>query len=78
MSAEDGDRDSQYILGYCYTYLMDPPQYDEAIKWMKMCAEQDVPYAQAIVGWIYSSEEYEHRSWEESAKWFKRGADNGD
>ena len=54
-----------------------PQDYAEAIKWLKLAAEQGQAYAQFGLGTMYDSGHGVPKDRSEAAKWYRRAADQG-
>ena len=74
MSAED-----QYNLGAQYYSGQGVPQdYQAAVKWFRLAAEQGHPEAQFFLGQMYSLGQGVAQNYTECMKWVRLAADQGD
>jgi len=77
--AENGDRISQYALGYIYASGQGIPRDDtEAVKWYRMAADQGYAVAQTSIGISYEHGQGVERNLSEARKWFEKAAAQGD
>jgi len=79
-SADQGNSDGQYALGYMYYEGSKgvPQDYVEAAKWFRKSAAQGDEHSQYMLGVMY----YDDRQgvpqdYAEALKWFKQSADQG-
>jgi len=76
--AKDGDIDAQYNLGVIYYHGEGVDRdYDEALSWFHMAAEQDDPDAQYNLGFMYGRGEGIEKDRNLSMQWFNRAAGQG-
>jgi len=69
----------QYRLGLMYDQGAGVPQdYEEAVKWYRLAADQGDAYAQSNLGAMYCKGEGVPQDYDEAVKWFRKAADQGD
>ena len=77
-AAENGDRDSQFMMGMFYDagkgVAQDPAA---AASWYRKAAEQDHLPAQLFLGVLYHNGEGVKQDYTEAARWFRAPADSG-
>jgi TPR repeat protein len=71
--AEQGDASAQYHLG-----VVLQSDGEEAVKWLRLAAEQNHTSAQSHLGWMYDSGEGVPRDEAEAVKWYRLAAEQGD
>ena len=77
-SAEQGDAESQYLLGGMYRFGKKVPQdYQEAVRWTRMAAEQGYAEAQYHLGSMYESGSGIPQDYQEAVKWYRMAAEQG-
>ncbi|MBQ8530484.1 MAG: SEL1-like repeat protein [Parabacteroides sp.] len=77
--ANQGNKEGEYYLGYCYYYGKGIKQdYYEAVKWYKLAAEQGNETAQYNLGECYYYGEGVKQDYNEAVKWYKLAAEQGD
>lgn len=77
--AKNGDAKSQYTVGMAYYsgYYEGVPiekNLDEALKWIRMSAEQDYAPAQGQLGRMYGLGHGVAKDFSESAKWHQKAS----
>ena len=80
VSADKGDADSQFILATMCDWMVEYRDYDEALKYYLLSAENGIAEAQYRLGDIYSSNSLfpnVDKNEEEGVKYYKLAADNG-
>jgi hypothetical protein len=82
-SADHGDADAQFTLGFMYEKGQGLPQdYPEAIRWYRKAADQgDCVFcsgAQVNLGLMYANGEGVTQNYAEAARWYRKAADQGD
>lgn len=79
VSAEQGDKEAQSLLGFMYYSGEGVPQdYREAAKWYTMAAEQGDAPSQYYLGRMYYRGEGVPQDYKEVAKWLTKAAEQGD
>jgi hypothetical protein len=79
LSAEQGNAEAQYNVGYLYEIGQGVPQdYKGAFKWFRIAAEQGLSQAQGKIGYMYSQGIGVKKSFKAAFKWFKLAAEKGD
>ena len=73
-SAELGDANSQYMLGYL---LEDAKDFSEAATWYRKGAEQGLVGAQESLARLYFSGQGVQQDYAEAAKWYRAPAEQG-
>ena len=78
-SAENGDNDAQYELGYCYYvgYFKNKQieqDYEKAFNWWLKSAQQNNPIAQYAIGTCYYYGKGTHISYTEAFSWMFKSA----
>lgn len=73
-SAQNGDREAQYVIG---SGLYNNEQYKEAFNWIKKSAEQSHRIAQQVLGIMYYFGNGVVKDHEIAAQWFQQSADSG-
>ena len=78
-SAENGDNDAQYELGYCYYvgYFKNKQieqDYEKAFNWWLKSAQQNNPIAQDAIGTCYYYGKGTHISYTEAFSWMFKSA----
>ena len=77
--ARQGDSIAGYNLGLAYYDGNGVPQnYEEAIKWFALSAEQGNIDSQVYLGFMYETGQGIPQDYQESAKWYKIAAEHGD
>ena len=77
-SAEQGDADAQFNLGYAYALGNGVPKDDvEALKWYRKAAEQGHADAQCKLGIAYRNGHGVEQDYVEAVKWFRKAAEQG-
>ena len=90
-AAEQGDPDAQYKLGLKYAIdptiahspddyqkaLMYTEDYQEAVKWYRLAAEQGHNMAQHTLGLAYDKGEGVPQDYQEAVKWYRLAAEQG-
>lgn len=77
-SAEQGNADAQYELGWNYENGNGVEQnLEEAVKWYRKAAEQGHCYAQFNLGVCYENGDGVEEDYEEAIKWYRNAAENG-
>ena len=76
--ANQGNKEGEYYLGYCYYYGKGIKQdYNEAVKWYKLAADQGYETAQYNLGECYYYGEGVKQDYYEAVKWYKLAAEQG-
>ena len=76
--AERGDVEAQILLiDYYSDGIAVPPNYEEALKWLRKAAEQGNAHAQYLLGAVYYRGEYVSQNYAEAVQWFHRAATQG-
>ena len=77
--AEQGDAESQFLLGEKYFYGRGVRQdYFQAKEWFFKAAEQGYVQAQYMVGQCYENGYGFRRDWYEAVVWYRKAAEQGD
>ena len=77
-SAEQGDAEAQYYLGFMYENGQGVPQdYKQAAKWYLKSAEQGDADAQYNLGIMYESGQGLPQDYKQAAKWWLKSAEQG-
>ena len=74
--AESGDIEAQNQLAASFL-MEEPPNFDEAIKWLRMAADQGDAGAQNNLGTLYLSGEGVKQGDKEAIKLFRKAAEKG-
>ncbi|MEZ0226009.1 MAG: tetratricopeptide repeat protein [Alphaproteobacteria bacterium] len=74
--AESGDAEAQNQLAAEYL-MAEPPDFDEAVKWLRMAADQGNAGAQNNLGTLYINGEGVKQGDKEAAKLFRKAAEQG-
>lgn len=70
--------EEQFRIGQMYFQGHGVPQdYNEAVKWFRLAAEQGYDLAQGVLGAFYSIGEYVTQNHSEAVKWLLLAADQG-
>ena len=78
ISAERGDADAQFSLGFMYASGKGVQQdYQEAVKWYQKAAVQGLAEAQYNVALMYSKGKDVVRDYRKAFKWFRKAAEQG-
>jgi hypothetical protein len=78
--AEKGDATAQFQLGLHYykgSGRREPPDYDQALKWFRLAADQGNAQAQDHVGLMYYLGKGVPRDYSEAARWYQLAAQAG-
>jgi uncharacterized protein len=75
--AELGDADAQCVLGETYRTAASGEDDAEAIKWLRMSAEQNNARAQNLLGVMYQTGHGIEQNFVEAAVWYRKAAENG-
>jgi TPR repeat protein len=79
LAAEQGDRDSQSIIGRMYYDGSGVEQsYEKAAEWYTLAAEQGDVFSRRSLGAMYSEGRGVEQSYEETVKWYLLAARQGD
>jgi TPR repeat protein len=74
--AESGDVEAQnQLAAACLT--QEPPDFDEAVKWLRMAADQGDAGAQNNLGVLYMEGDGVKQGFKEAAKLFRKAAEQG-
>ena len=73
-AAGKGNRISDYNLGTAYDEINNP---QEAIKWIRMAADRDLPEACCKLGIYYAEGKAVSQNYTEAMKWFRKAAEQG-
>jgi TPR repeat protein len=79
-AAQGGDAESQYKLGMLYHNgggKSHPRDYEEAMKWLRMAADQGNVQAEDWVGTMYYRGEGVEKDPAEAARWYREAAEKG-
>ena len=77
--ALNGNADAQYNLGIMYASGLGVIQdYNEAVKWFRLSADQGYARAQVILGLIYANGQGVTQDYVRAHMWFNIGASSGD
>ena len=77
-NATAGNVNAQYNLGMMYRYGEGVPQdYAEAMKWLRLAADQGVAEAQHRIGQMHHNGEGVPQDYAEAVKWYRLAADQG-
>jgi TPR repeat protein len=77
-SAEQGDADAQYFLGFMYDKGQGVPQdYKEAVKWYRLSAEQGYAKAQYNLGNKYLNGKGVPQDYKEAVRLYRLSAEQG-
>lgn len=74
--AESGDAEAQNQLAAKYL-TAEPPDFDEAVKWLRMAAEQGDAGAQNNLGVLYMEGDGVKQGHKEAVKLFRKAAEQG-
>ena len=70
--------DAQYSLGISYDNGFGVQKdHNEAVKWFRKAAEQDLPDAQYNLGACYANGSGVQKDHNEAVKWFRKAAEQG-
>ncbi|MGN0866759.1 MAG: tetratricopeptide repeat protein [Oligosphaeraceae bacterium] len=76
--AQQGDPAAQYMLGNSFEYGRCSPQdWEEAVKWWRLAAEQWYADAQYKLAECYADGNGVPQDWEEAVKWYRLAAEQG-
>lgn len=76
--AENGDPSAQFIFGLLHLkYELQNSSPEEALRWIKLAAQQGYPGAQVLMGQFTDTGERVPRNGYEAARWFKLAAEQG-
>lgn len=82
MKAEQGDADSQYLIGKWYAndvpFIRKKNSEGNAVKWYRRAAEQSHTDAERCLGDCYYAGMGVAKDYEEAVKWYRKAAENGD
>jgi len=73
-AAQQGNTDAQMRLGVIANQAGYP---DQALTWYRMAADQGIPEAQLLVGFMYLGDSGVAADLPESVKWFRKSAEQG-
>src|ERR1035441_3068965 len=77
-SAEQGDAEAQFNLGWCYDDGRGVAKdYVEAVKWYRQAAGQNYIPAQSNLGWCYDNGQGVAKDYVEAVKWYRQAAEQG-
>ncbi len=78
--ANKGDDEAQCFLAQCYLRAAGNVVKDhtEAVKWLRLSADQGYPKAEYLLGWRYELGEGVAKDVAEAAKWFRKASQRGD
>ncbi len=75
-SAEQGDAEAQFNLGWCYDDGRGVAKDKvEAVKWYRKAAEQNYTPAQSNLGWCYDNGQGVAKDYVEAVKWYRQAAE---
>jgi TPR repeat protein len=75
-SAEQGDAEAQFNLGFCYDDERGVAKdYVEAVKWYRKAAEQNFAPAQFNLGYCYANGQGVVKDKGEAVKWYRKAAE---
>ena len=75
-SAEQGDAEAQFNLGFCYDDGRGVKKdYGEAVKWYRKAAEQNFAPAQFNLGYCYANGQGVKKNLEEAVEWYRQAAE---
>ena len=79
-TAERGDAESQFDLGFMYSSGFDDFEEDDAaaLKWYRRAAEQGLAQAQSRLGTAYAYGHSLEQDFDQAATWCRLGAEQGD
>ena len=77
LKAEQGDPDTQMLLGLVFKTERIPQDYQEDIKWYKKAAEQGDSASQIILGAMYEKGKGISKDFVEAYKWFSISGETG-
>jgi hypothetical protein len=76
ISAEQGDAQAQYKIGYMYSHGQGVPQdIVEAIRWYKKSADQGNAMGESALGTMYVKGRGIEQNYNEALKWYNKAAD---
>ena len=80
LGAEQGDAEDQYILGLSYNLgnFGVPKNGQEAVKWLRLAAEQGFDGAADALGFIYATGDGVPQDYQEAVRWYRLAAEQGD
>ena len=76
--ANNGDVESQYLMGLLYDMRGNPDYYIKAADWYFLSARNGYAPAQYRVGWMYENEFCVEKDIDKAADWYLKAAKNGD
>ncbi len=77
-SAEQGDADAQFVLGFNYANGIDVNKDDqEAVRWYRLAADQEMAEAQYNLGLMYANGRGVEKNDSQAAYWFTLAAEQG-
>jgi TPR repeat protein len=75
-SAEQGNAEAQFNLGFCYDDGRGVRKdYGEAVKWYRKAAEQNFVPAQFNLGYCYANGQGVRKDKEEAVEWYRKAAE---
>lgn len=73
-----GDAEKQFVLGKVYYEGAGVPQdYDEAVKWFRLAADQGSVESQHMLGVMYDRGDGMPQDYSEATRWYREAADQG-
>jgi hypothetical protein len=76
VSAEHGDAQAQYKLGYMYSHGQGVPQdLSEAVRWYKKSADQGNAMGESAIGTMYVKGRGIDQNYNEALKWYRKAVD---
>ena len=75
LMAKHGDAEARYVLGLFFAY---GEEYEEAVKWSRIAAEQGHAKAQCNLGGMYANGRGVPKDYREAVKWYRMAAEQGD
>ncbi len=77
--ASEGEGDAQLFIGILYENGLGLPRnYDAAVRWYGIAAEQGLPSAQNNLAAMYAAGQGVPQDYAQAAKWYRRAAEQGD
>ena len=78
LAAQQGNSDSQFLLGKMYETGQGVPQnYSAALKWYKLAAQRQIASAENSIGNLYDKGYGVSQDVTEAVKWFRRASQHG-
>jgi TPR repeat protein len=77
--AQAGDAAAQFYLGLMYQLGLGAARDDaQALKWLRLAAEQELALAQMTLGHMYANGQGVAKNHAEAVKWYRLAAEQGD